>query len=112
MPYCHILCVVSVHPSHALFNRQLLMPHLHYRWYIRQLELLLSGGTTSMNATYLPTFGYQAVFKKIFNNVKDIHLIKFQYRLIHRILGRKDILCKMSRKIQIPAEYVSVSQRH
>ena len=36
------------------------------------------------------------VFRQILYDVQDNCLIWLQYRLIHRILGTKDILCKMS----------------
>ena len=39
---------------------------------------------------------WKNVFRQIFFNVQDNCLIWLQYRLIHRILGTKDILCKMS----------------
>ena len=39
---------------------------------------------------------WKSVFKQIFYNIQDNSLIWFQYRLIHRVLGTKDLLCKMS----------------
>ena len=39
---------------------------------------------------------WKCFFKQIFNNVKNNYLIWFQYNLIHRILGTKYTLCKMS----------------
>ena len=39
---------------------------------------------------------WKSVFKQIFYNIQDNSLIWFQYRLTHRILGTKDLLCKMS----------------
>ena len=38
----------------------------------------------------------KSVFKQICYNIQDNSLIRFQYRLINRILGTKDLLCKMS----------------
>ena len=38
---------------------------------------------------------WKNVFRQIFFNVQDNCLIWLQYRLIHRIFGTKDILCKM-----------------
>ena len=38
---------------------------------------------------------WKSIFKQIFYNIQDNSLIWFQYRLIHRILGTKDLLRKM-----------------
>ena len=54
---------------------------------------------------------WKIVLKQIFNTVKDNYLIWFPYRLIHRILGTKDILCKMS--VENTNTYsICVSQKH
>ena len=38
---------------------------------------------------------WKSIFKQNFYNIQDNSLIWFQYRLIHRILGTKDLLRKM-----------------
>ena len=45
---------------------------------------------------HIDNLTWKSVFKQIFNDVNDKNLIWFQYRLMHRIRGAKDILCKMS----------------
>ena len=39
---------------------------------------------------------WKNVFRQKFYSVQDNRLIWLQYRLIHRLLGTKDILCKMA----------------